>query len=822
MHTPYNTRSENSTTAPWRPGVRARLLLAFLAITAFTALAAVAGIYAFREVGERLDLIDERVAPAIAALELSRSAERIIAAAPALLAAGQRQRRNEVRAELAREVDVLEATLADLSDQAGDSLPLDELAALVSSLASELDELDRVVGRRIDSAERLNTMRDALFDANAAVRRLLSPWLEVLGSEIAARVDDLPSDAGADRDKAGLAARIDMQRRIEEVQRHVSTAVDRLGEASTAGRPERLPVLRFQVELALGEVTGAAAGLDPRLAALLDEQGKVLGALAAGSDSIAEARGAELALIAEGEQRLAQTNRLSAELTHAVDRLGDAAKADAAGAVADALELQQTAARVLIALALLGMITALLIVWQYVGGNIVRRLTALSDRALAIAGGRLSTPVEDEGSDEIAAMARAVETFRRNAIELERLLAEREQTATRLESIVAERTRDLSDKTRQLEAANRYKSHFLASASHDLRQPLHALNLFIAQLGNETDPEARTRLLGRIDAAVGSMNDLFGSLLDMSRLEAGILEPQVTSFPMSRVLEQVEATFIATARDKGLTLVVMPTRTAATSDPVLLERIVMNLVSNAIRYTAKGGVVVGCRRSGGALRIDVVDTGPGIAPERQRDVFTEYYRLDDSAAGGGFGLGLAIVERLARLLDHPLELVSTLGRGCRFSVTVPRARAVADVARTPDAPADPVRGKLVVVIDDEPLVLDGMAGILGAWGCEVITADSARAALAESRRRGQRPDLVICDYRLAGDGTGIEAIAQLRRELGEDVPAFLISGDTAPSRLRHAREHGIHLLAKPVPPMQLRAMVSRLLTRRETSRTRRA
>src|SRR5690606_10364574 len=124
--------------------------------------------------------------------------------------------------------------------------------------------------------------------------------------------------------------------------------------------------------------------------------------------------------------------------------------------------------------------------------------------------------------------------------------------------------------------------------------------------------------------------------------------------------------------------------------------------------------VIGCRRSGGALRIDVVDTGPGIAPDRQRDVFTEYYRLDDSAAGGGFGLGLAIVERLARLLDHPLELVSTLGRGCRFSVTVPRARAVGDVARTPDAPADPVRGELVVVIDDEPLVLDGMAGILGA------------------------------------------------------------------------------------------------------------
>src|SRR5690606_13343060 len=156
----------------------------------------------------------------------------------------------------------------------------------------------------------------------------------------------------------------------------------------------------------------------------------------------------------------------------------------------------------------------------------------------------------------------------------------------------------------------------------------------------------------------------------------------------------------------------------------------------------------------------------------------------------------------ARLLNHPLELVSTPGRGSRFSVTVPRAGEVARVDPTPATLVDPVRGKLVVVSDDEPLVLDGMAGTLGRRGCEVITTDTAAAALAASRRRGQRPDLLICDYRLAGDGTGIEAIAWLRRELGADVPAFLISGDTAPPRLRHAREHGIHLLTKPVPPMQ--------------------
>ncbi|MCZ7598337.1 MAG: response regulator [Gammaproteobacteria bacterium] len=822
MHTPYNTRSEISTTAPWRPGVRARLLLAFLAITGFTALAAVAGIYAFREVGERLDVIDERVAPAIAALELSRSAERIIAAAPALLAAGQRQRRDEVRAELDREVDVLEATLADLSVQAGASLPLDELGTLVSSLTAELDRLDSIVGLRIDGAARVGTLRDELFDANAAVRRLLAPWLEVLGSEIAARVNAQPDDPGAARDETGLAARVDMQRRIESVQRHVSTVVDRLGEASTATRPERLPVLRFQVELALGELADAATGLDPRLAALLEEQVAALGELAAGAHSIPEARGAELALIAEGERRLAETTRLSAELSRAVDRLAEAAKSDAAGAVASALGMQETAARVLVALALLGVVTALLIVWRYVGGNIVRRLTALSDRALAIAGGRLSTPVEDEGSDEIAAMARAVETFRRNAVELERLLAEREQTATRLESIVAERTRDLSDKTRQLEVANRYKSHFLASASHDLRQPLHALNLFIAQLENETDPEARAELVRRIDAAVGSMNDLFGSLLDMSRLEAGILEPQVSNFELRRVLEQVEATFHETARDKGL-------RTGRNADrgrgeqrpgaagtdrhePRLQRHPLHRRRGRRGRMPARGRSTAHRRRRhrtghparAPARRVHRVLSARRQLPGHRIRPRARHRRAPRAAAGSPAGTRF-----------HP-------GRGSRFSVTVPRADAVDETAPTPAALADPVRGKLVIVIDDEPLVLDGMAGILGGWGCEVITADTTKAALAESRRRGQRPDLLICDYRPAGDGTGIEAIAWLRRELGADVPAFLISGDTAPSRLRHAREHGIHLLTKPVPPMQLRAMVNRLLAGGEQARTQRA
>jgi two-component system, sensor histidine kinase len=374
---------------------------------------------------------------------------------------------------------------------------------------------------------------------------------------------------------------------------------------------------------------------------------------------------------------------------------------------------------------------------------------------------------------------------------------------------------EIQDKTRQLEIADKYKSHFLASASHDLRQPLHALNLFVAQLRGESDPGERARLIERIDAATASMNELFGALLDMSKLEAGILEPNPAEFPVARLLERIETTFADAAREKGIRLCVVPSDVWIRSDFILLERILLNLVSNAVRYTERGGVLVGCRRRGERLRIDVCDSGPGIPREQQSDIFREYYQLGSvgSERRRGLGLGLAIVDRLGRLLDHEIELVSRPGRGSRFSVSVPRVaigRGATEVPLSP-AVADPASGKLVVVIDDDALVLDGMGGILRSWGCKVVAAGSEQAALSEISAERQRPDLIIADYRLANGMTGIQAIKRLREAVGAPVQAFLISGDTAPERLRHASENGFPLLHKPVAPMRLRAMVNQLL-----------
>ena len=375
---------------------------------------------------------------------------------------------------------------------------------------------------------------------------------------------------------------------------------------------------------------------------------------------------------------------------------------------------------------------------------------------------------------------------------------------------------EIQDKSRQLELANTYKSRFLAAASHDLRQPLHALNLFVAQLHAEPDPAERSRLVTRIDAAVSAMNALFNALLDMSKLDAGVLEVNLTDFPVERLFRQIETTFAGAAREKGLRLSVSSSRAWVRSDFILLERILLNLVSNAVRYTDRGGIVIGCHRRGERLRLDVQDSGPGIPEDQQRDIFREFYQLAGPGQGrrGGLGLGLAIVDRLCRLLDYPIEVESRPGKGSRFSISVPlcaerprRAEAPVSAARA----ADPVAGKLIVVIDDDALVLDGMRGILQSWRCSVVSAASGTEALAELRGTSRRPDAIVSDYRLADGKTGIDAIERLRSALGAAIPAFLISGDTSLERLRDARVSGYHLLHKPVPPMTLRAMLNRLL-----------
>jgi signal transduction histidine kinase/integral membrane sensor domain MASE1 len=374
---------------------------------------------------------------------------------------------------------------------------------------------------------------------------------------------------------------------------------------------------------------------------------------------------------------------------------------------------------------------------------------------------------------------------------------------------------DIENKRRQLELANTAKSRFLAMASHDLRQPLHALGLFVAQLRTPLKPRERAKTVERVDAAVTEMTEMFNSLLDISKLDAGVLTPKIVEFSIARLLQKIEATFDQAAREKGLRLRVMPSDAWVRSDTLLLERILLNLVSNAMRYTLRGGIIVGCRRRGEMLRIEVWDSGPGIPEGHRQNIFGEFFQLPTAERDryGGLGLGLAIVDRLRQLLNHEIELTSTLGRGSRFTILVPMAaEGVTSVktVRSPHPAAFAVDGKVILIIDDAPIVLEGTGGLLGKWGYSVVTAASDEAALIQLTERQQRPDLIISDYHLANGKTGIEAIERIDAAFGASIPTILISGDTAPERLRDAKDKGYILLHKPVDPMRLRAVLHQL------------
>jgi CheY-like chemotaxis protein len=324
------------------------------------------------------------------------------------------------------------------------------------------------------------------------------------------------------------------------------------------------------------------------------------------------------------------------------------------------------------------------------------------------------------------------------------------------------------------------------------------------------------RLVGQIGGSVTAMDGLFNSLLDISRLDAGVVETQGEDFPIGPLLERVCRDHLAEAKAKGLRLISVNCSVIVRTDPFLLERILRNLVSNAIRYTDRGRVLVGCRR-GNNLRVEVWDTGRGIPLERQHEVFHEFVQLGnvERDRAKGLGLGLAIVDRLAKLLDCPVSLRSAPEKGSVFQVNVPLAQG--QVLATPSAQETPVfatRRGMVLVIDDDTIIQSAMRGLLSSWGHDVIVAGSGAEMLDRLVTLTRRPDLILCDYRLRDGENGIGAIKRLQSQYAERVPAVLITGDTAPDRLQEARGSGLILLHKPVAEIKLRATVGNLMRTR--------
>jgi signal transduction histidine kinase len=397
---------------------------------------------------------------------------------------------------------------------------------------------------------------------------------------------------------------------------------------------------------------------------------------------------------------------------------------------------------------------------------------------------------------------------------------------------IARGTRALEAAKADAEQANRSKTSFVAAAVHDLMQPLNAARMFADAARARLTSTADREVLDGIDSALEAEDEILSTLLDISRLESGTLEVHERDFELETLLETLGREFGILARARGIKLRVARCSAVVHSDEALLRRILQNYLSNALRYCRRGRVLMGCRRAGGALRIEVWDTGPGIAPEHYRRIFLEFQRLDTGGQSGerGAGLGLAIVERIAKRLGHRIGLRSWSGRGSVFSVEVPLVGAARALApRVPQAPQathgkpaglhDPgsrLRGCRVWSVEDDPRVRLSLQTLLVGWGCEVVLAASAEEALRAADRSSTAPDLLLLDHRLP-DGSGPEVVPELFRRWGAQVPVIMLSAERDPVLREKAQANGWGFLPKPVNPAKLRAAVTHMLMKSAVS-----
>jgi signal transduction histidine kinase/CheY-like chemotaxis protein len=368
------------------------------------------------------------------------------------------------------------------------------------------------------------------------------------------------------------------------------------------------------------------------------------------------------------------------------------------------------------------------------------------------------------------------------------------------------------------EQASLAKSRFFAAANHDLRQPLHALGLFATTLRNSIMEASKRQLVEQIQNSIESLESLFDDLLDISRLDAGQVKPRLEHFKASLVLDRIRTTYMPAASEKGLRLKVQRTDIMLFSDPALLFRILSNLVSNAIRYTSQGGILVGLRRQGEKVSVQVWDTGIGIPVDQQDKVFEEFYQLHNPERDRrkGLGLGLSTVKRVATLLECPLTLRSQPGRGSVFAVEVPlglEAQPYTHILTAEIKVPDLLANRTIVVVDDEASVRLGMQSLLESWGCNCIATPGAQEAIDQLHDKA--PDFIIADFRLSDNKNGIEAVRALRAALGSNIPAVVLSGDTAVERLREVSAAGLTMLHKPLKAVRLRALLNHEFARQK-------
>jgi len=365
------------------------------------------------------------------------------------------------------------------------------------------------------------------------------------------------------------------------------------------------------------------------------------------------------------------------------------------------------------------------------------------------------------------------------------------------------------------ERANRFKTRFFTAVGHDLLQPLHAARLSVTALAEINGTARQLKLAVGVEHALSTIEDLLKSILDISKLEAGAMTPQLQRVSVAEMFDSLAVNIGPMARIKNLNLTWRRTNYTVTSDPLMLRRILQNLIANAVQYTQRGEIMLAARRRGGDVRIEVWDTGPGIPPAHLDLIFEEFHRGPgiDRPVVGGFGLGLSIVQLMARALGHRVDLCSSVDHGTRFSISAPFSGTVDHTAMTTGTSGQTygLSGAKVLVIDNDKMVLESMQALLERWSCEtyLVRDDSDLGGLFDAP--GFRPDIVLADYHLDDDGCGLDAVARLRAALGSNLPAIVITADHSSAIADRAGKGGCEILLKPVKPAELRALMTHLL-----------